>query len=271
MAPARGTDYQAILRQHRKKPLAHAAVHGASLVAQVRLYTNRDGSGPCISCGFSREEWEFLNRGTLFSCTGLAGDRQVVETPTAPTVSTAFLCSLAADLAMTIVLRLVLKLGKPLADSQTEFCGYTLRSVVTPLRPKSEACDHTPWEIKRLDGPLDKTTLRALAGASGLGRAGAADGVSFAVGHLLFAELGACAGCGTRRVRRFVHPGRKAGTCRRCGGDVFAQPFYSHRPVLASQIEDVLDKPLGRIGARSVDGVLVRRGDRAVLLCGSAP
>ena len=47
--------------------------------------------------------------------------------------------------------------------------------------------------------------------------------------------------------------------------------FYSHRPVLASQIEDVLDKPRGRIGARSVDGVLVRRGDRAVLLCGSAP
>ena len=80
-----------------------------------------------------------------------------------------------------------------------------------------------------------------------------------------------CAACGPTRIHRFVHPGRKAGTCGRCGGEVYAQPFYSHRPVLASQIERVLDKPLGRIGAGSAAGVLVRRDERAVLLCNGRP
>jgi molybdopterin/thiamine biosynthesis adenylyltransferase len=79
-------------------PLAHAGVHGDTLVAQVRFFANSDGQGPCPACGFSQAEWDHLNRETEFRCAGPNGAEELTEV--APTMSTAFLCSLAAILRL---------------------------------------------------------------------------------------------------------------------------------------------------------------------------
>jgi molybdopterin/thiamine biosynthesis adenylyltransferase len=115
------------------RPLVQASVHGATLVAQVRSFVNGDGTGPCPACGFSVDEWAHLNRETSFSCEGRTDGRAERRTAAAPTMSVSFLCALAANLACVQILRHVLKLGAPLADSVLEYCGYTHRTVTAPL------------------------------------------------------------------------------------------------------------------------------------------
>jgi len=246
-----------------RKPLVHAAVHGASLVAQVRWYTN-SGSGPCIRCGFSELEKQHLDSNTEFSCSGVTGQQRLKRAGGPPTMSVASLCSMAADLAVMSILRYALKLAAPLTDSQIEFCGYTNQTVVSPLRPKSDTCpcSHAAWKIERSTKPLRSTSLRELITAAGGN--GSMNGLAVQVDDRLFVEVAACSDCGYRPVRKFVLPGKKAGFCR-CGKAIYAQPFFSHRLVPVSVVKDVLDRPLCRIGAGGARGVLVRDAQRAVL------
>jgi len=52
------------------KPLLQASVHGDTLTAQVRVFGNAEGHGPCPACGFGAVEWQMLNEQVRFSCDG---------------------------------------------------------------------------------------------------------------------------------------------------------------------------------------------------------
>jgi len=250
---------------HLSKPLFHAAVYGEALLCQLRCYAHRPGRGPCLRCGLTPDEEDLLNRHVAFRCTGVAGERAVENRAVAATMSTAFLCSLAGDLAMNQVLRTALRLGSPVTDCQIEFCGYTWRTTVSPLPGRSPACrcDHTPWRVERLPGPVERRTLRELATRADL--PGGSGGGSVQVDALLFVGLGVCPRCGLRPVRRFVAVGRPAGACDRCGAPLKAHPFFSSRPTPLAELGDVLDVPLGPLGADNAAGVVIRGADEGVL------
>jgi hypothetical protein len=245
-----------------RRPLLQASVHGDTLVAQVRLFRNADGEGPCPACAFGPAEWAHLNRETTFSCEGRAGGRAAGQTITAPTRSVSFLCSLAAGLALTQLLRLVLHLGAPPGDSVLEYCGYTHRTALSPLQRNPDCpCDHTAWERAAAPRPLADCTPRELLAAAGLGEADEA-GVSLACASP-FVERGACGECRREQaVGRFGAPGR----CGDCGGAVEAQPFYTHRVAPAALLRPLLDRPLREFGGEGAGSVVVRVAGRAVLV-----
>ena len=248
-----------------RKPLVHAAVHGETLTAQSRWYTNADGAGPCIRCGFSKLEKQHLDSHTEFSCSGVAGQQQLKQTSGPPTMSVSSLCALSADITVMSILRYALKLGAPLTDSQVEFCGYTNKTVVSPLRPKSDLCPcHDPWRIECAIKPLRNASLRELITASGASANGTMTGLSVQIDDRLFIELASCSACGTSPIRKFVIPGRPAGFCK-CGKRIYAQPFFSPRVVPVARVQDVLDRPLRKIGAGGARGVLVRNTQQTVL------
>ena len=91
------------------KPLVLASLHGETLTAQVRVFGNRDGDGPCPACGFGTAEWSFLRRETPFSCS--PDPEGSVESPVSlvPTTSVAALCAVTASLASLTVLRMALR------------------------------------------------------------------------------------------------------------------------------------------------------------------
>jgi molybdopterin/thiamine biosynthesis adenylyltransferase len=245
-----------------RRPLLQASVHGETLVAQVRFFGNGDGDGPCPACVFGPAEWGHLNQETTFSCEGRGNGRAAGRTVTAPTRSVSFLCSLAADLALTQLLRFALNLGAPPAGSVLEYCGYTHRTALSPLKRNPECpCDHTAWERAAAPRPLADCTPRELLAAAGLDEVDA--GVSLAVDGSPFVERGTCAGCGREEaVGRFGAPGPCAG----CGGAVEAQPFYTHRAAPAALLRPLLDRLLREWGAAGARSVVVRGAGRAVLV-----
>jgi molybdopterin/thiamine biosynthesis adenylyltransferase len=247
-----------------RRPLLQASVHGDTLVAQVRLFLNADGEGPCPACAFGPVEWAHLNRETTFSCAGRVNGVAVGRTVTPPTRSVSFLCSLAADLALTQLFRFVMKLGAPLLDSVLEHCGYTHRAVLSCLKRNPDCpCDHTAWERAGAPWPLADCTPRELARAAGLDEEGDTAGVSLAVDALPFVERGACGLCGKEQeVGRFGAAGR----CPACGGPVEAQPFYTHRALPAALLRPALDKRLRELGAAEARSAVVRGAGRAVLV-----
>jgi len=251
---------------YHRTPLIHSAVHGETLVVQVRTFGNVEGSGPCPACGFGNDEWAHLNRETTFSCAGLAGGSTVArkqETP--PTVSTSFLCSLAADLALTQAIRLILELGQPVADTLLEYCGFTHRTVVSRLARNPDCpCDHVGWSTRWAPRPLARCTLRELA-ACAFPETDDPAGLSFLVDDdLVFVSSAFC--CRVEPCNRFVPAGGSLGACGRCGKDGFADSFHSHRPVAAVTATSVLGRPLGELGAGAASWVVVRNEKTGVLL-----
>jgi hypothetical protein len=246
--------------QRLQVPLVQASVHGESLVAQVRLFTNRGGAGACPACGFTADEWAHLNRESRFSCE--PGARR--ETVAPPTMSVSCLCSLAADLACVHILRLVVGLGAPLGDCVVETCGYTYRTVVSPLVRNPECpCEHLAWEQRPAPRPLADCTLGELA--AGLAASADLTGVSFAVDGMAFAELAVCEGCRrSESVRRFVARDGPVGRCDGCGGPTRAEPFYTDDPVPANMVLSLLSEPLARL-AGAARAVVVRGPGRALL------
>jgi len=111
--------------RHLGKPLIHASVHGETLVAQVRLFRNEHDDDPCPACAFGMEEWRALQAETAFRCELTESGEPAREDRNAPTVSVSFLCSLAADLAMVQMFRLVLHLGQPVENTIAEHAGFT--------------------------------------------------------------------------------------------------------------------------------------------------
>lgn len=247
-------------------PLAHGSVHGDSLVAQVRFFANRDGNGPCPACGFTTAEWDHLNRETAFRCQGEDGASEET-TQSRPTMSTAFLCSLAADLTMVQLVRHRLKLGKPVDDSLLQYCGYTHAvTAAAPLKRNPHCpCEHIVWRRATTQSPLSACSLATIADIAGPFLASAAgEEASFRVDQMTWSEAAWC--CGeAHRVGRFVRPGEQLGLrCSSCGKPLSRQPFYLHRWAPASSAP--LQTPLKELGATRVEYVAVRRGDRAVLV-----
>lgn len=252
-------------------PLVHAAVHGATMVAQVRVYRNLTAASVTPACGFSDHELELMAGEARFACGGAAEDaaEDAAEPAVAgpPTRSFAALSGLAASLAVTQLLRLVLDLGEPVADTQLEFCAFTNRAVVSALpRRRACSCDHARYRVVRAPRRLADCSLGALAALGGCSAAVAVP--EFTVGDCYtWAESGICT-CGRRRkVHRFVAPGQAhAGTCDRCGKPLHVQPFFTHRPVGATHVAGHMDLPLGQLGAQDADWALVRDGQAAVFV-----
>lgn len=245
-------------------PLLQASLHGDSLVSQVRYWSNAGAGGSCPCCAFSDREWAHVSRETVFRCSGPEG-RPVEEGNVAPTMSVSFLCSMAADMAMMQLLRLVLRLGPRLSDSVTEYCGFNHRTTVSPLvRNRQCRAEHAAWRAVGVEGPLGAWSLRRLA-RKALGRGDLPPDLAFTVGDgLVFVETVLCCGW-PQAVRRFSPKAGLAATCSRCGAAVVPQPFYAHRPVPAAVLESLVDRPLGRLGAGSAGAVVVHGGGQAVL------
>jgi molybdopterin/thiamine biosynthesis adenylyltransferase len=256
------------LCQRLALPLIQASVCGELLVAQVRCWSHRDPSGPCVLCGFGTDEWAQFNRETLYSCQGPSGGTENFPPNAAQTRSVSFLCSLAADLALMQGLRHVAELGQPVADTMLEFCGYTHRSVISPLA-RHAGCPgpHERWLRKSPPKDLARSTPRELINIATGTREGLG-GVSLAVGHHYFAESGKCAACGQQRhIGRFVPTLSAIGPCPACGGQIDGQPFYAHSPVPAEVLGDALDRELGAMVPGAIHAVVVRCPERSVLFC----
>lgn len=168
-------------------PLIHAAVHGATMVAQVRLYRNLTAASVTPACGFSDHELELMAGEVRFACGGAAEDAAEPAVAGPPTRSFAALSGLAASLAVTQLLRLVLDLGQPVADTQLEFCAFTNRAVVSPLpRRRACSCDHVRYRVVRAPRRLADCSLGALAALGGCSAAVAVP--EFTVGDFAWAD-----------------------------------------------------------------------------------
>jgi len=248
---------------YHRKPLVQASVHGGTLVAQVRTWLNRDGSGPCPACAFGASEWDHVNRESRFTCVGPDG-RPDRRDSVVPTMSVDFLCSLAADLATMRIFRHALRLGAPLEDSVVEYCGYNHQSHVVPLvKNPTCPCEHIALERVEIRRPLGQCNLRELAGAAGFHGGRLPPDLSFLVDELTFVEAAMC--CGQAQpIGRFCNDGEPLARCSHCGSALGAQPFFSHRPVPAAVLSARLEEPLERVGAGGAKSVVVRCGGRSV-------
>lgn len=253
---------------HLGLPLVHASVHGESILAQVRFFGNETADSACPACAFGPEEWRLLGEEAIFRCDGssLEVSRGEPEVPgsaarrTQPTVSTAFLCSLAASLALTQATRHVLGLGKPVAGTNLTYCGYTHATHLSALRRRKGCpCEHEVWSRVPSREPLRRKTLRDLLVAAGLGvqPAAPAGEASFRLGRVRFYETASC--CGRERpVRRFGMPGKVIGRCPCCSGTLIGDHFRGVRSARAADVS--LDTPLVELGAGAVEQVMIRSG-----------
>ena len=268
-------------------PVTQAAVHGPTLVAQVRVLANAPGDhgqGACLACGYLEADWEALDRGTTFSCAGSSPD-DVPERAGPPTVSPPQLCSTAASLAVNEVLARAAGL-RPLDDRMIEFRGYTQTMCETPLERRDDCpADHRPWRVETIGrGALRASTPRELldsvrrsGGAGGAGTP-SADGnangdtgtqawlvdAALHVPGFAFTRLGMCACSPHPVLGRFVPLGDAPGPCESCGKPLVCHPFYTHETVPGLALSSHLDLALRDLGAADARTVLARVGDDAV-------
>ena len=250
-------------------PLVQASVHGETLVAQVRFLSNATAAGPCLMCGFGAAEQRMLQQETLFRCagdapTGPAADRHEQQI-LAPTRSTSFLCSLAADLAVLQWTRHALDLGSSVTDSVLQYCGYTHRTTQANLG-RNDSC---PAEHALLE---QKTTATAVADYSAADLVELAgwdwrntDGCSLTLGALMFAESIIC-GCDRQPFHRFISPRTAVGRCKSCGASILPQRFYSTRPTPMTVLKPYERTPLRELGGGSAAWAIVRHQSQLVLL-----
>ncbi len=254
-------------------PLIYAAVHGPTLTSQLRIFMNADDGGPCVYCGFSREDRERMSRGVKYNCDPGADPHGNIDAQ--PTVSVSPLCSLAAASAVLELLRMRLGLGPAPQDCLRELNAYGGTAVTAPLsRNGSCPVDHAVLERVKIERPLHQCTLRDCAAAAGTtGDEGIAR-ASFAVDDSLFAWVMVCGRCReTHRHNRFVdrRPGPRplSPRCSACGSrSLGPHPFFSFDrlvPAGKGGLMPYLDVPLSSLDAEG-RGVVVRTADRAVLV-----
>ena len=251
-------------------PLVLAAVEGATLTAQVRVYPNRDEASPCPACGFGRAERRQLNDEVLFTCDPAGAGAAIIDAP--PTVSISALCGMAASMATLELVRLWLGLGPAAEARLLEYNAYAGRTTVTPLRRNGNcSCDHVVLGRAAVRGPLTDRTLRECAAAAGVTGDDAIAGCVFDVDDLVFAWSLTCDRCGaSHRFNRFVGPDENVRRpCHACDGRRHSpHAFYSfgrNIPARAAGLMPLLDTPLGSLGAVGT-GVAVRSGEKAVLV-----
>jgi hypothetical protein len=156
-------------------------------------------------------------------------------------------------------------LGKPVDETLIDYCGYTNQIVTSPLPRNPDCrCDHTRYDLRTVAQPLSQCSLNDLAGqAGGLDP----DTLTFQIQNAMWVDRGACQCHEPVWVRRFVRAGKRpAGRCTTCHAPILPQPIFSYRTVAASQLGDVLRKPLRRLGAANAGWVLLRDNTRGTLL-----
>jgi hypothetical protein len=253
---------------HLQKPLVHVSVHGDTLVAQVRFFANAGGEGPCPACAYGAHEWRLLDEEAVFRCGGPDSRSPDSDIPrkVAPTMSVAFLCSLAADLTLVQVARHAIGLGAPVSDTLLEYCGYTHATTVSALRRNPDCpCDHSAWMEAAAPRPLDECTLGELALAADGARAPEDTEPAFGIDEFDYVETAACACGGSQPVGRFLRAGAPLGRCSACGERLSAHGFFSRHLAAASAIPSLLDRALVDVAPRPPRWVIVRRGDRTTL------
>ena len=247
-------------------PIVQASVHGETLVAQVRCVENQRADGPCLICAFGAEEYRHLNQASIFRCTGIdpgAGPREQINVM--PTISTSFLCSLAADLAMTQWTRYALGLGQPVADTLLQYCGYTHRLTQTGLaRNEKCRCGHMILERVGLPKTLAECTASELARFAGFENH-TLDDCSLTLGELSYVKSAVCR-CDQHRVERFVTSGETLGHCRACDLPITPQPYYTSRPTPGSDLNSQGNRTLKELGGEAARWAVAHDGHRGVLL-----
>lgn len=245
-------------------PLLHAAVEGTTLTVQVRHYSNQTPASPCPACGMTAQEKRLQHREQRFSCEAYRVSPAAAAAASAvPTMAPSFLCAVAADCCVNVLLRAGLRLGPPTGDAEWQYNGYTGQTVSTPLAPNPGCVyPHERYERKPSSVPLAACTPRALAAAAAM----PLEQLTLAVDRMSWIESAACSCPALRAVRRFAaHTRESVGRCPRCRDLLMPATFYRLPAVLAAQLGAAVDQPLGRLGVTSASWVLLRHADRAVL------
>jgi molybdopterin/thiamine biosynthesis adenylyltransferase len=239
-------------------PLIQAAVHGETLTAQVRFFTHAHAESPDLRCGFSAAEEKALDDELVFTCQGAPDGKSRGRAVAVPTMSTSFLCSIAAELGVMQLFRHALGLGKPVADTVLEYCGYTHRTVISPLtRNPNCLCDHEAW--RQLPSPrpsLADCTLAELVAAAGR-RDHQATTITVD-DDLHFIESAVCRGGHRAPVGRFGLLGQSVGACATCGASMQPDNYFAHRTAAMPTLGAALHEPLHALGA-TPSWVMVRR------------
>ncbi len=244
-------------------PLIHAAVHGETLTAQVRYFSNAGPDSPCGVCQYGPAEWELLNRETRFSCEAAADVRPAASTSSAPTSSFSALCGLAADLATMQVLRGALGLGAPVADTMLEYNGYTHRTVISPLvRDPDCPVEHVTWTRAAASAPLPSCTLAGLLLDAGFQSSPRS---IFRVEHMQFVATAICGNGHSQPLYQFVPQAAPIGRCRSCKLELVAHPLHAHCRAPEEVLRPLLDRPLGHLCSETPRWVVVQQGERAAL------
>jgi len=247
-------------------PLIQAAVHGDTLVSQVRFFGIDDQSA-CPACGYSRAEWNALNRQTRYSCeAGVSGEMKA-KICGPPTLSVSFLCSLAADLCLAQFLRYTLDLGSAVDNTILEFCMYTHKTAVSPLKRNPNCpCDHTRYTRVCTLGKISELSLTEIAGIAGYDRESGLTGISFKLGNMQYCEQGFCKCRQNRSLKRFIPPGKWLGRCSSCSENIYPHPFFTFNHVPAALVADQMECRLGELGIEAEKWVMLRGPDRSVLI-----
>jgi hypothetical protein len=246
------------------KPLFQAAVYGETLTAQVKVWGGSE-SGPCPACGFGPLEWLQLSQSMHWPCDG-AGDAQQPPTLNTPTtMSTPHLCSTAADLCLNSLLRMVLKLGQPVADTVLDYCGYTNQLVTSLLVPNANCrCDHERWEMHELSQPLRALSLQQLQAAAGKSLESP---LTFRIDGAKWVEKALC-DCPQPHIPPGLVVNGDSLTCPKCAAPAQPMSFYSQEEFEPERLGAALTKPLGELGAAAPAYVLLRTGARTLLITG---
>jgi molybdopterin/thiamine biosynthesis adenylyltransferase len=247
-------------------PVIQGSVHGDTLSGHVRIYGHGSPAAPCVACGFTRAEWDYLNHNSLFSCEGFVSPATKSEVALQPTMSVHALCSFIAQLSLLYSMRDHLSLGKSVRDTVTEFCAYTGQIVTTELTRREQCpCPHSRYRRATPPRPLRECTLRELAQAAAKDSDEAAD-ASFELDDWFYAEQATCP-CGhQQRVQRFVNARmRHVGHCQKCQRPLPRNLFYTHRAAPGTLLEPLIDTPLRQLSGAEARWAIVRGATNATL------
>jgi len=240
--------------------LIQGSVHGESLTAEVRVFGAGEG-GPCPACAFTAEEWAQLARGTRFACDPGIDWRDAAPVPgddAVPTTSVSALCSLAADLAVTQLIRGELSLGRSTSDRVITYCGYTDEIRTAPLR-RRPGCPADHRRVVRHEvASLASRSLAELARHAEAIAPGVVStrGPAFAADDRRFVTRARCACGAASEPMRFLASGW-ARACDACGGSLEVQPYFAHATAAHEVVAAVVDEPLARLVDGVVTGVTV--------------